>query len=149
MGTSTDEIRRELDATREDLDEKLDVLQGRARRVANTAQPILAIVAGAAVAVLAGGYLVYRSRRRPAVGERLAALVPERLLRARDATELRLRRGVPPTQIYIGGRRLGEEPPASSWQKIGLRLAQSAGTAAGSAVVAYALRTVTKPDRAA
>ena len=149
MGTSTDEIRRELDATREDLDDKLDVLEGRARRVANTARPIAAIGAAVVVAALAGRYFIYRLRRKPTPGERIAAILPDRVLRARDAAELRLRRGLPPTRLYIGDRRVGEEPPASGMQKIGMRLAQSAGTAAGSAIVAYALRSITKPDKAA
>jgi hypothetical protein len=149
VGTSTDEIRRELDATREDLDGKIDVLEGRARSAANRVRPIAAGVLGGAVLILIGGYAIYRTRRTPSTRERIAAIVPDPVLKLRDAVELRLRRGVPSMRIYVGDRPVGEEPASSGWQKIGLRLAQSAGTAGGSALVAFALRSVTKPEKAA
>jgi hypothetical protein len=149
VGTASDEIRRELNATRHDLDDKLDVLEGRARRAAKTLRPFAAIAAGVAVSALASGYLIYRSRRKPTARERISARLPKPVIRLRDAAELRLRRGIPPTRIYVGDRRLGEEPPGSGMQKIGIKFAQSAGAAAGSAIVAYGLRSITKPKKAA
>lgn len=149
MGTTTDEIRREVDATRGDLDEKIDVLEQRAQASVRRIGPMVAGAGVTIFAIAAAAFVFYRSRRRPPLSGRLAGMVPEPLWRLRDATELRVRRGIPPTRIFIGDRQVVGDPPSSGWQKIALRLAQSAGTAAGSALVAYGLRTVTRPNKPA
>ena len=59
----------------------------------------------------------------------------------------RLRDGVPPMRLYIGDRQIGEERPTSPWEKIAVRAAQAAGTAAASAIASRLLAGVTEALR--
>jgi hypothetical protein len=146
VGTSAEEIEREVDRRRHDIDRTIDVIEGRVQSTARRLAPVIAAAVAAGTAMVAGAYLLYRSRRKPTLRERVAALLPDRVSELGVSARRRLRKGIPPTRIYIGDRLIGEEPPAGAWQKIGMRLAQSAGTAAGSAAVAYALRRMTRPE---
>lgn len=148
MGTSAEEIERQVDQTRGDLDRTIDVIEGRVETTVRRLLPAVLAALVTGTAMIAGGYLLYRARRKPTLAERVAAVIPDGVVKMGDSARRRLREGIPPTRIYIGDRLIGEEPPASAWQKIGLRLAQSAGTAAGSALIAFALRRLTRPEPA-
>jgi hypothetical protein len=148
VSSSAEEIEREVDRTRHDIDRTIDVIEGRVQSTARRLAPVVAAAVAVGTAMLAGAYVLYRSRRKPTFRERVAALLPDRVSELGDSARRRVREGFPPTRIYIGDRLIGQEPPAGAWQKIGMRLAQSAGTAAGSAAVAYALRRMTRPEPA-
>jgi hypothetical protein len=129
MGTSTDEIRQELTETREDLDKRIDLIETRA---ASSARRYLPVLAGglAAVALAAGVLLFARSRRQPTLLDRVA--------RVREGFAVR----VPPVRIAIGDRAFADERRSAQWQELAMRFAQSAGTAAGSAGLGYAVRRI-------
>jgi hypothetical protein len=126
MGPSTDEIHQELTETREGLDQRIDLMETRA---ASSARRFLPAAAGvAAVALAAGVILVARSRRQPTLLGRLA--------RVREGFAVR----VPPVRVAIGDRAFADERRLAQWQELAMRFAQSAGTAAGSAALGYAVR---------
>jgi hypothetical protein len=41
---------------------------------------------------------------------------------------------VPPVRLYVGDQQVGEQPPSSSMEKIVIKAAQAAGTAAAAAI---------------
>jgi hypothetical protein len=90
-----------------------------------------------------GGLLVYRLTRPPTKRERLQRIVPpglwKDLQRVRQTLELGVRRQVPPIRLYLGDKQVGEEKPASQWERIAVNAARAAATAAASAVVARAV----------
>jgi hypothetical protein len=109
------------------------------RRLSRTL--VIAVGVGAAVGVAAvGALVVYRLTRPPSTRERLQRIVPPGLMkdlkRVRQTLELGVRRNVPPMRLYVGDRQLGEEKPASQWERIAVNAARAAATAAASAVVA-------------
>ena len=106
---------------------------------------LIAAGVGAGIAVVAvGAFLVYRMTRPPSTRERVERVIPsswwERLTHLRRTVEEGFRRRVPPVRMYVGDRQVGEEPPSSSFQKLALRFAQAAGTAAGAALISRVLR---------
>lgn len=64
MGQKPEEIKREIDQTREELGEKVEELAGRFRETADEVKSKGIKVAGVAVAVLIGLLVVKRLRRR-------------------------------------------------------------------------------------
>jgi hypothetical protein len=129
MGPSTDEIRQELTETREGLDQRIDLIETRA---ASSVRRYLPAAAGglAAAALAAGALLFARSRRQPTLLERLG------LARAGFAVR------VPPVRVAIGKRALSDERRSVQWQELAMRFAQSAGAAAGSTAIGYAIRRI-------
>jgi hypothetical protein len=134
MGASSDEIADQLAATRADADEKIRALSERVER---TAVDVLPRAGGAALMVAgiammgAAVFLGVRAFRRPSLRDGIAG----RLAGAR-ATAYAVRRaareGLPPVQVTIGeqdGQRLAIA------RQVAMRLAQSAGSAAGTAAV--------------
>ena len=142
MGTSSDEIARQIAATREGIEDKIVTLRERSELAVQRSKRVLLISAGvgAGLAVAAvGAYLAYRMTRPVTVRERVQRVIPpswwDRVKGARDAWELGVRKQVPPVRMYVGDKQVGEEPPAGTAQKIALRFAQAAGTAIGGAIV--------------
>ena len=123
------------------MESRIVELRQRSRRTVKRTARVAAVGAGVAAGVLvaAGIALVaYRMSRPPTLGERFERVLPGRFSRlraVRQAAELWTRRGVPPLRLYIGDRQVGEEPPSTRWEKIGLRFAQTFATAAASALV--------------
>jgi hypothetical protein len=110
------------------------------RRVKRTA--VIVVGAGAVIGVAAlGAFVIYRLTRPASTEERVRRLLPRSLAglprglrHARLAAEKRVRDGVPPMRLYIGDRQVGEERPTTQWERIAVRAAQSAGTAAAGAL---------------
>ena len=151
MGSSTDEIAREIRETRQDMERRIITLRERGEvAVARSKRALLiAAAAGAAVGtVIVGAYVVYRMTRPPSARERLERVIPRRwwsrLDNLRDSIELGIRKQVPPMRLYVNDRRVGEEPPANTTQKVLMRVAQATGTAIGGAIVQ---RLMSRVDR--
>ena len=139
MARPTDEISQAVAQARERIDDKVTVLETRARGTVRRVLPI-AIAGLMTVAAVSIGIAVAVRRRRKQTGwERFQRALPRPVRRRLDAIELRLRRGVPPTRLYVGDRLIGDEPASSGWQKIGMRFAGAAGAALATAVITRVL----------
>ena len=142
MGTSSDEIARQIAETREDIEDKIVTLRERGEVAVERGKRALMIAAGVGAGIAVVGvsaYVVWRMTRPPTTRERIERVIPptwwERARGLRNAVELGIRKQVPPVRMYVGDRQVGEEPPSSNLQKIALRFAQAAGTAVGGAIV--------------
>jgi len=68
--------------------------------------------------------------------------------RLRETLELRGRRKLPPIRLYVGDRRVGEEPEEGGrWQRLAVTAAGVAARAAAGAVVSRLLREVRPGSR--
>jgi hypothetical protein len=146
MGASSDQLEHQIAEVRGSMESKIIELRERSRtqvrRLSRTL--VIAVGVGAAVGVaVVGGLLVYRLTRPPTKRERLQRIVPpglwKDLQRVRQTLELGVRRQVPPIRLYLGDKQVGEEKPASQWERIAVNAARAAATAAASAVVARAV----------
>jgi hypothetical protein len=146
MGASSDQLEHQIAEVRGSMESKIIELRERSRtqvrRLSRTL--VIAVGVGAAVGVtVVGALLVYRLTRPPTKRERLQRIVPPGLWkdmqRVRQTLELGIRRQVPPVRLYVGDKQVGEEKPASQWERIAVNAARAAATAAASAVVARAL----------
>ncbi len=151
MGTSPDEIARQIAETREDIEDKIITLRERGEAAVQRSKRALLIAAGvsaAAVVVVVGAIVVYRLTRPVSTRERFQRVIPaiwwERVKHLRDSWDLGIRKQVPPMRVYVGDKQVGEEPPPHTTQKILLRVAQAAGTAIGGAIVE---RVISRFDR--
>jgi hypothetical protein len=156
LGTSSDEIARQIAETREDIEEKIVVLRERSARAVQRSKRALLIAAGvgaAAAVAIVGGIVVYRMTRPATVRERVLRVIPggwfERLQHLREKLELGVRKQLPSLRLYVGDKQVGEEPPSNTAQKVGLRLAQAAGTAIGGAIVQRLMSRFDPKDPAA
>lgn len=136
-------------------------LRDRSRRQVRRASraALIALGVGAAVGVVVVGVIVVsRFTRPPSTRERLRRLVPggvfglgRDLRHARRSLELRARRRVPSMRLYIGDRQVGEEPSATPWERVAVRAAQAAGTAAAGALASRLIAGLadrrSKPER--
>ena len=151
MGTSPDEIARQIAETREDIEGKIITLRERGEVAVERSKRALLIAAGvgaAAAVVVVGAIVVYRMTRPVSTRERVQRVIPaiwwERAKHLRDSWDLGIRKQVPPMRVYVGDKQIGEEPPSNTTQKILLRVAQAAGTAIGGAIVE---RVMSRHDR--
>ncbi len=142
MGTSPDEISRQIAETREEIEEKILTLRRRGEVAVERSKRALLIAAGlgaAAAVVVVGAIVVYRMTRPVTARERVQRVIPaiwwERVKNLRDSWELGIRKQLPPLRVYVGDKQVGEEPPAKTTRMIALRIAQTAGTAIGGAIV--------------
>jgi hypothetical protein len=142
LGTSPDEISRQIAETREQIEDKILTLRQRSEVAVERGKRALLIAAGigaAAAVTVVGAIVIYRMTRPMTARERVERVIPatwwERARHLRESWELGIRQQVPPLRLYVGDRQVGEKPPASTTQKIGLRIAQAAGTAIGGAMV--------------
>lgn len=149
MAPSTDQVERQIADVRGSMESKIVELRDRSqrqvRRVRRRALIALGTGAVLGVAVL-GVVLAYRLTRPATAGERLQRLMPPALAglardlrHVRQAFELGMRRQVPSIRLYVGERQVGETPPASRWERVLVRAAQAAATAAASAFVSRLL----------
>jgi hypothetical protein len=142
LGTSPDEIARQIAETREDIEDKIVTLRERGEVAVQRSKRALLIAAGvgaAAAVVVVGAIVVYRMTRPASTRERIQRVIPaiwwERVKHLRDSWDLGIRKQVPPMRVYVGDKQVGEEPPSHTTQKIGLTLARAVGTAIGGAIV--------------
>jgi hypothetical protein len=155
LGTSSDEIARQIAETRNDIEDKIVTLRERGEVAVERSKRALLIAAGigaaAAVAVV-GAVIVYRMTRPVTARERVERVIPsvwwERLKNLRESWELGVRKQVPPLRVFVGDKQVGEEPPANTTQKILIRLAQAAGTAIGGAIVQRVMSRFDRKDAA-
>lgn len=157
MGPSSDQIERQITEMRGSMESKIVELRDRSeqqlRRVRRTA--LIVVGAGAALGVAAvGAFVIYRLTRPTTARERARRLLPRGMSRlprnlrhARLAAGKRLRDGVPPMRLYIGDRQVGEERPTTPWERIAVRAAQAAGTAAAGAIASRLMAGVTEALR--
>src|SRR6202035_3502153 len=136
MGASADEIDRQINSTREQIDANLDVLERRAASGAKRVSAIAAagLVAGLAIAGVA--YLVYRKVRRPSLADRMQDMLPDVLADLPDEIKSRWRDR--PFKVVITDR--SEEAQPSTWEAIGKRLAPTVVSSAVGAVMTQAMR---------
>jgi hypothetical protein len=153
MGASSDQLEQQIAEVRGSMESKIIELRERSRtqvrRISRTL--VIAVGVGAAVGVaVVGGLIVYRLTRPPTTRERIQRVIPKGVLkdlrRVRQTLELGVRRQVPPMRMYIGDKQIGEEKPASQWERIAVNVARAAATAAASAVVARTMDRV-KPAK--
>ena len=152
MGPSSDQIEREIGERRGSMESKVVELRERGRRQVRRASrtALIAVGAGAAVGVIVVGvFVAYRLTRPASPQERVRRLLPPGLAAlgrsargGRRSLELGLRRRVPSMRLYVGDRQVGEEPPTTHWERIAVRAAQAAGTAAAGAITSRLLSSL-------
>jgi hypothetical protein len=120
------------------MESKIVELRERGERQLRRAKRTAVIVGGAGAALgLAAltAFVIYRLTRPPTAAERARRLLPSGMTR-------RLRGRVPPVRLYVGDRQVGEEAPTTGWERIAVRAAQAAGTAAAGTLAARLLAGV-------
>ena len=137
MGRSADEISREIADTRGDMERKIVALRERGQRTMRQGVRV-AIVAGAVAGAAVAAFVIYRMTRPPTWQQRVVRTVPKGwrgwLQKLYDEGELTLRRGMPAMRLYVNDKQVGKEPPSSAFEKLIIRAAQTAGTAAAAAL---------------
>jgi hypothetical protein len=121
------------------------------RRRVRLAGRVALVAAGLSVAAI-GVVVVWRLARPATPRERLQRLLPvgtlKDLRRVRETMELRGRRKMPPLRLYVGDRRVGEEPEESTrWERLAVIVARAAGRAAATAAVSRLLREIRPGSR--
>ena len=116
MGASTDEIDRQIDETRDHIDQNLGVLERRAASNAVRYGRVAAVVLGV-VAVAGAGVLVYRRINRPSRRERLQAMLvealkdlPDTLRDLPDEVTSRLKKPLPSIKVVVNKKDGSKEP---------------------------------------
>jgi hypothetical protein len=133
MGPSSDQIERQIAEKRGSMESKVVELRDRSERRLRQARRTVLIVAGAGAALSVAAisaFVIYRLTRPTTARERARRLLPRRLA----GMPRRLRERVPPMRVYVGDRQVGEEPRTTTWERIAVRAAQAAGTAAAGAI---------------
>ena len=115
MGASTDEIHRQINETRDHIDQNLGVLEKRAASNAMRYGRIAALVLGV-VSVAGVGVLIYRRINRPSRREQLQSMLVEALRdlpdSLRDLPEEvrgRLKKPLPSIKVIVNGDE-GRDP---------------------------------------
>lgn len=153
MGRSSDQIERQIAEVRGSMESKIVTLRERSRRQVRRASrtALLALGVGAAVGVIAvGAFVAYRLSRPTTRRERLRRLLPSGLggvpidLRhVGRAARQRVQRRIPPMRLYIGDHQVGDERRETHWERLVVRAAQAAGTAAAGAIVSRVMAELT------
>ena len=137
MDLRSAEIERELARTREEMGDRIVELRRRGERTVRRSRRVLIIGAavGATVVVgVVGAIVVYRMTRPPTARERINRVIPGGLSqRLRDLREM-LGGRMPSVRLYVNDRAIHEEPKSSTAEKVAVRAAQAAGTAAAGAL---------------
>jgi hypothetical protein len=142
MGAKSADYEQQIADTRGAMESKIVELRERTRDTVRRGRRAILIAAGVGAAVGAAavvGIVIYRASRPTTRSERVRRALPDGwwdwIRNSRDKVELTLRRGVPSMRLYVGDHQVGEEPASSSLEKIAIRAAQAAGTAAAAALV--------------
>ena len=116
MGASTDEIDRQIDETRDHIDQNLGVLEQRAASNAVRYGRVAAVVLGV-VAVAGAGVLIYRRINRPSRREQLQGMLldalrdlPDTLRDLPDQVTSRLKKPLPSIKVVVNGEEGSKEP---------------------------------------
>jgi hypothetical protein len=142
LGPTSAEIERQIAGTRDEIEDTIVELRQRSRETVRRSARVALIAVGVGAGIgtaLVVAYVAYRMTRPATISERAGRVVPRRWLDGlrglRDRWARGFRRRVPPVRLYVGERQVGEEPPSSKVEKLVIRAAQAAGTAAAAAVV--------------
>jgi hypothetical protein len=135
LGANTTQIERQIAETRDDIESTIVQLRERGRQTVRRGA-LVALVALSIGAALGAGFVAYRVLRPPTMRERVRRVIPLDLdwvgeLRRR----LDMSRRLPPIRLYVGDRAVGESPPETTVERLVIRAAQAAGTAAAAAIV--------------
>ena len=141
MGASADEINRQINVTRDQIDANLDVLESRAASGAKRAGVMIAAGLAAGLVVGLAAFLVYRRVHKPSLVSRMHDALPDQLADLPD--EIRKRMPDRPFRIVITSGAEAEGKPAT-WEAIGQRLAPTVVSSAVSAVMASAMKRRSK-----
>jgi len=149
MGPTSDQLERQIDEVRGRMESRVVELRELGRQRVRTARRLALIALGVGAAAV-GVFVVWRLTRPPTARERLQRLLPagtlKDLRRMRETLELRGRRRVPPMRLYVGDRRVGEEPDRSGrWERVAVAAARAAGRAAAGAALSRVLSGLRKP----
>lgn len=149
MGASTDQIEREIGATRDAIESRIVELRQRGEKQVNRARQALLVAAalGAAIGVIAvGALIVYRYSRPLSKRERLARLVPPAVLKdlasARETLEVSVGRRLPPMRLYVNDRQVGKKQESSRVERLIVSGIRAAATAAVGEVFSRAVTTI-------
>ena len=136
MGASADEIDRQINSTRDQIDANLDVLERRAASGAKRVGVLAAagLIAGLAIAGVA--YLVYRKVRKPSLADRVRDVLPDAI--AGLPEELKSRMKARPFKVVITDG--SEDAQPGTWEAIGQRLAPTIVSSAVGAAMSRAIR---------
>ena len=143
MGASADEINRQINVTRDQIDANLDVLESRAASGAKRAGVMIAAGLAAGLVVGLAAFLVYRRVHKPSLVSRIHGALPDQLADLPD--EIRKRMPDRPFRIVITSGAEAEGKPAT-WEAIGQRLAPTVVSSAVSAVMASAMKRRAKSE---
>jgi len=136
MGASADEIDRQINSTRDQIDANLDVLERRAASGARRVGVIAAAGLIVGLAVAGAGYLVYRKVKKPSLADRLHEMLPDAISDLPDDIKSRMK--ARPFKVVITDR--SDEASPGTWESIGQRLAPTIVSSAVSAMMAQAMR---------
>ena len=141
MVLRSDELSREIAATREEMGDRLIELRRRGQRAARRTVQV-ALIAGALGGAAVVGLIAYRMSRPPKFSERVARVVPS-VPWGRRLTALRL----PSVRLSVNERAVREDSETAT-QRLVLTAARAFGTAAATAAMGILLRRVTGRDKA-
>jgi len=136
MGASADEIDRQINSTRDQIDANLDVLERRATSGARRVGMFAAAGLIAGLAIAGAVYLVYRKVRKPSLADRVQEMLPDAIADLPDEIKSRMR--VRPFKVVITDR--SEDARPGVWEAIGQRLAPTIVSSAVGAAVTRAIR---------
>jgi hypothetical protein len=149
MGSSSTEYERQIAGVRGSMESRIVELRERSRDTLQRTRRamVLAAAVGAGLGAAAmTAIFIYRLRRPPSFSERMERALPSGwwnwLRNARDKLDLGFRKTVPPVRLYVGDQAVGEQPAATTWERIAVRAAQAAGTAMAGAIVTRVLGRV-------
>jgi hypothetical protein len=156
MGAKSADYEQQIADTRGAMESKIVELRERTRDTVRRGRRAVLIAAGVGAAVGAAAVVaivVYRASRPVTPSERVRRALPDGwwdwIRNGRDKVELTLRRGVPPVRLFVGDQQVGDQPASSSMEKIAIRAAQAAGTAAAAALVSRLVSQFQKRGKAA
>lgn len=135
MGASADEIDRQINSTRDQIDANLDVLERRAASGARRVGVLAAAGLIAGLAIAGAAYLVYRRVRKPSLAERVHQMLPDAIAGLPDEIKSRLK--VRPFKVVITDG--SEDAQPGTLEAIGQRLAPTIVSSAVGAVMARAI----------
>ena len=138
MGSSEDEIDRQIREAREHIDENLGVLEERAASNAVRFAKVAAVIVGV-VAVAGAGVLIYRRMNRRTRTEQLRSMLvealrdlPDSLRELPDEVSTRLKRSLPTIKVVVNGEEAGEP---GTLERIVRRVAPAVVGSASTAVM--------------
>jgi hypothetical protein len=139
MGASTDEIDRQINETRDHIDENLAVLERRAASNA-TRYGRLAVMVLGVVAVVGAGALIYQRIKRPSRRQQLQVTLkdalkdlPDTLRGLPDEVAARLKRPLPSIKVVVNGAEDSKEP--GTVESIVRKVAPAVVTTASGALI--------------